>query len=113
MPIIFSETALTVALNAKSTDRVTGTFQYIQPGILNIAARGSATGLNISLLANGQVIIDDKPLPFTGTAGAISRVDHSLGNFIAAGRIECYFRNTTGGALTVDAILEYQPLPGK
>jgi hypothetical protein len=107
--ILVNATALSVAANSVSSEQVqTSTYQFVPfTGTAFLAARGSATGLNTQLAAGGQTLCNDQPIPFTGTAGAISLIDHELVSFDveAASRIELKFRNTTGGALTVDYVL--------
>lgn len=107
--VLVGATALSVAANSTSSEQVqTSTYQFIPfPGTLRICARGSATGLNIQLAAAGQTLCNDQPIPFTGTAGAISQFDHEVANFpVEAGsRAELKFRNSTAGALTVDYLL--------
>lgn len=107
--IIVNATALSVSANATSSEQVqTSTYQFVPfNGTAYLAARGSATGLNIQLAAAGQTLCNDQPIPFTGTAGAISLIDHEMVSFpVSEGdRIELRFRNTTGGALTVDYVL--------
>lgn len=111
--VIAAGTAVSVAANSVSADQVTGTYQFLpSDGIVSLAARGSATGLNAQLAADGQTQINDQSLPYTGTAGAISQIDHemaSTSDLPAGSRIELKFRNTTGGALTVDYILSFEP----
>lgn len=106
--VVASGTATSTAANTKSADQVTGTYQFAPfDGELVVAARGSATGMNLILVVNGQTLISDQAVPYTGTAGAISLQDHEVASFpVPAGaRIEFYLRNTTGGALTTDYIL--------
>lgn len=107
--IMVNATALSVGANATSAEQVqTSTYQFVPfTGIAYLAARGSATGLNVQLAAGGQTLCNDQPIPYTGTAGAISVVDHEMVSFpVAEGsRIELRFRNTTAGALTVDYVL--------
>jgi len=111
--ILVNGTALSVAANAVSSEQVqTSTYQFIPfSGMATLAARGSATGLNIQLAAAGQTLCNDQPVPYTGTAGAISVIDHEVVSFpVEAGsRIELKFRNTTGGALTIDYQLYIEP----
>ncbi len=107
--IMVNATALSVAANATSAEQVqTSTYQFVPfSGIAYLATRASATGLNCTLAAAGQVLTNDQAIPYTGTAGAISVVDHELVSFPVeeGSRIELRFRNTTGGALTVDYLL--------
>lgn len=106
--VVASGTAVSTAANTKSADQVTGTYQFAPfDGDLTVAARGSATGMYLTLVVNGQTLMSDLPVPFTGTAGAISIEDHEVASFpVPAGaRVEFYLRNTTGGALTTDYII--------
>jgi len=107
--ILVNGTALSVAANATSSEQVSSsTYQFVPfTGTASLSARGSATGLNIQLAAGGQTLCNDQAIPYTGTAGAISMLDHEVVSFpVEAGsRIELRFRNTTGGALTADYIL--------
>jgi len=107
--IMVNATALSVAANATSAEQVqTSTYQFVPfDGIAYLSARSSATGINVQLAAAGQTLCNDQPTPFTGTAGAISVIDHEMVSFpVAEGdRIELRFRNSTAGALTVDYVL--------
>ena len=111
--IMVNGTALSVSANAVSSEQVqTSTYQFIPfAGRAFLAARGSATGLNIQLAAAGQTLCNDQAIPYTGAAGAISQIDHQVVDFPVeeGARIELRFRNTTGGALTVDFLLMIEP----
>jgi len=109
--VIASTTALSVAANAKSADQVAGTYQFVGKGKITLIARGSATGLNVTALVGGIALVNDQPIPFTGTAGALSTNDHIIASQVMnGGRVELTFRNTTGGALTVDTLLLFDPM---
>jgi len=107
--IMVNGTALSVAANATSAEQVSSsTYQFVPfSGRAFLAARGSATGLNIQLAAAGQTLCNNQAIPYTGTAGAISMIDHQVVDFPVeeGSRIELRFQNTTGGALTADYIL--------
>lgn len=107
--ILVNTTALSVGANATSSELVqTSTYQFVPfSGVATLSARGSATGLNTQLAAGGQTLCNNQPIPFTGTAGAISVIDHEIVSFPVeeGSRIELRFQNTTAGALTVDSIL--------
>jgi len=107
--ILVNGTAVSVAANATSSEQVqTSTYQFVPfDGIARLAARSSATGLNINLAAAGQTLCNGQPIPDTGTAGAISLLDHEVVAFPVekGARIELRFANTTAGALTTDYIL--------
>lgn len=111
--VVASGTATSTAANTKSADQVSGTYQFLPFNAwLQVIARGSATGMNIQLQANGVALMNDQPVPYTGTAGAISIKDHEVASFpVAAGsRVELFLRNTTGGALTTDYMVIATPI---
>lgn len=111
--VIAAGTAVSTAANTKSADQVTGTYQFLPfDAEISVIARGSATGMNIQLFADGSALMNDQAIPYTGTAGAISTADHFIASFpLSAGaRVELYLRNTTGGSLTTDYIVNAEPL---
>jgi len=108
--VIASGTATSTAANTKSSDQVSGTYQLVGKGKINLVARGSATGMNIDLKVGGISMVSDQAIPYTGTAGAISANDHVMASQVMqGGRVELFLRNTTGGALTTDYILYFEP----
>lgn len=109
--LVTSTTALSVSANAKSSDQVSGQYQYSGRGKYTLVCKGSATGLNVTCAVGGIALVNDLPIPFTGTAGTISLTDNVLvSQLMNGGRVELTFRNTTGGALTVDSQLLYDPM---
>ena len=110
MVYVASAIAESTAANAKGTEQVSGQYQFIGKGVLNLYALASATGLNCTLKVNGVSLIDDQPMPMFGTSGGMKKVDNEvISQIVAGGRVEFFFRNTSGGALTCDYILEYVP----
>ena len=111
--ILVNGTALTVAANATSAEQVqTSTYQFVPfPGRAFLAARSSATGINIQLAAAGQTLCNNQPTCYTGTAGAISQIDHQVVDFPVeeGSRIELRFQNSTAGSLTIDFLLMLEP----
>jgi len=110
---VASTTALSVSANTKSSDIVTGTYQFAPfDGEMVVYSRCSATGLNVIVVVDGSTVINDQAISFTGTAGAISKIDHEVASIPvnAGARVEVFFRNTTAGALTVDSIVELNPM---
>lgn len=109
--VVASGTAVSTAANTKSSDQVSGTYQFIGKGKVTLVARGSATGMYLQLLVGGIALINDLPVPYTGTAGAISVNDHVVcSQVMNGGRVELYLRNTTGGALTTDYMVLFEPM---
>jgi len=111
--VVASGVALSLTTGLKSTDQVTGQYQYIQKGRVQFAARGSvaaATGIRATLKVNGVALMDDQLVPFAGASGALSTNDHMiLDQAVAGGRVELTFRNDSAGTLTVDYVLLFTP----
>lgn len=109
--VVASTTALSVAANAKSADQVSGQYQYVGRGRFTLAARASATGLNVTCAVGGISIVNDQAIPYTGTAGALDLSAHVIASQVMnGGRVELTFRNTTGAAITVDSLLLFDPM---
>lgn len=107
---IVSKTTFSTAGNAKSVDQVTGQYETVGPGKLILVALSSATGLNVTLSIGGVTIINDQPFPWFGTTGSLSLSDNVVtSQQVAGGKVEMFLRNTTGGALTVDYSLMFEP----
>jgi len=109
--VVYSTNSLSTAANTKTANLVSGTYEFIGKGRITLAARGSATGMNISLSVGGVFVMDDLPIPFFGAAGGLSLQDHTvLSQAVSGGRVILQLRNTTGGALTTDAMLLFDPM---
>lgn len=108
MVIVVAKMALSLLTATTSADQVSGTYQFVPKGVVNLFALGSATGLTVSLLNNGMSLVNQQAVPFFGTTGTMKRADHLvLSQAVNQGRLELYFNNPTGGTLTVDFILEH------
>lgn len=108
--LIASGIGVSVSANSKSNDLVSGTYQFIGPGKITLVAKASATGLYNTLNVGGISLSNDLPVVFTGTAGTMSVNDNVVvSQFVSGGRVELFFRNTTGSAITVDYMLLYEP----
>jgi hypothetical protein len=109
--VVASGTAVSTAANTKSADLISGTYQFVGKGQITLIAKGSATGMNCQLLVGGIALVNDSAIPYTGTAGTISVNDNVIcSQVMNGGRIEFYIRNTTGGALTTDYLIYFQPM---
>lgn len=111
--IVAAGTATATAANTRSSDLVTGTYQFLPfDAIISVIARSSATGMNIQLVSDGQNLVSNMAIPFTGTAGALSANDHVIASFpVAEGsRTEFFLVNSTAGSLTTDFIIYAEPL---
>lgn len=108
MVVVVAKMALSVAAGTTSADQVTGTFQFVPKGIIKLYGLGSATGLTFTLLNNGQVIASQQAVPWFAATGGMSKLNNEiLSQAVNPGRMELYFNNPTGGALTIDFILEH------
>lgn len=100
-----------VGAYAKSANLITGRNQFLGKGNLQLIARGSAIGVNITLVVGGITLIDDLPVPTIGTTGAMSQINDEVCNQAVSGGVaEFYLRNTTVGALTCDYVLKFSPI---
>jgi hypothetical protein len=109
--LVASGMTVSTAAYTKTADLVSGRNQYVGKGRLQVVARGSAIGMNITVNVGGVALADDLPLPFIGTTGALSVKDHVIiDQVVAGGRVECFLRNTTVGALTTDYAIYFTPM---
>ena len=109
--VIATRSALSTAANNKSGDLVDGQYEFVGKGKFTLIALGSATGMNVELRIGGVTIIGDQAIPWTGTAGTLDVSAHTMASqTLNGGRVELFIRNTTGGALTTDLILFFEPL---
>ena len=108
---IASAQALSTNAYVKSAEQVTGRNQILGKGQLQLFAKGSAAGMNISLNVGGVPLMDDLAVPAIGTTGGLSTQDNAIvDQVIAGGFVSLIFRNTTSGALTMDYMLLFTPM---
>jgi hypothetical protein len=102
---------LSVAANAVSADQLLNQIpQFLQgPVVVRMRAIASAAGLNMTLILDGRIRVFDQGIANIGVAGSpVILPDHLVGEFpFGGGRTILTFRNTTGGAITVTAFLEF------
>lgn len=110
--VVASGAAVSTAANTKSADQVSGRNQYVGKGRIQLIAKGSAVGMNLTLNVGGVALVDDNPCPyFTGGAGTMSVNDNVVcDQVVSGGRVELFLRNTTGGALTTDYVIYFTPM---
>ena len=95
--------AVSVAANSVSTNQVAGQlYEFLQrPSSLVLSGTSSAAGINATLIIGSIAIVNDQPISQANRFpilpdDIITRIRN------ATGRIILTFRNTTGGALTVN-----------
>ena len=109
--VVASGTAVSIIANTKSADQVSGQYQHVGRGKFTLVALGSATGMNVDCRVGGISLVADQPIPYTGTAGGIDASAHIMANQVLnGGRVELFLRNTSGGTLTTDYILFFEPM---
>jgi hypothetical protein len=101
--VVKSGVTISTAANTKSSDLVNGSYQFVGKGKITLAARGSAAGMNATLLVGGVALVNDEPIPYFGATGGLDVVSHIVTSQVMnGGKIEFFIRNTSGGALTTD-----------
>lgn len=109
--VISSGSATSLAANTKSADRVSGQYQHVGKGKFTLIGLSSVTGMNVECRVGGVNLVADEVIPYTGTAGTIDTSAHIIASqVLAGGRVELFFRNTTGGAITTDHILLFEAM---
>jgi hypothetical protein len=107
---IASGVTISTAANTKSNDLITGMYQFTGKGKITLVARGSAAGMNCTLAVGGVTLHNDLPIPYFGATGALSINDHVVvSQVMNGGRVEFFLRNTSGGALTTDYTILFEP----
>jgi len=108
--VVGSAVTLSTAANTKTADLISGQYQFVGKGTVTVVARGSAAGMNISCAVGGVALVNDMAIPYFGATGGLSLKDHIvLSQKMNGGRIELYLRNTSGGALTTDFCVLFEP----
>jgi hypothetical protein len=95
--------AVSVAANSVSANQVAGQlYEFLANGQpLMLSAASSAAGINCTLLVGGVALINDQPISQANRFPIIPD-DVATKYRGRGGRIVLTFRNTTGGALTVN-----------
>lgn len=111
MAIVVVSGTSTPGANTKTSDLVSGTYQFVQRGKLTLIAKGSAAGINATLMCGGIALVNDQPVIYTGTAGTISVNDNIVASQgVNGGKVEFFLRNTTATAgTTCDYQILFEP----
>lgn len=108
--LIASGTTTSVAANTLSAELVSGDYEIVGAGKITLIAYPSATGMDCNLSVGGIFLANQLPAPFFGTTGSMDTSAHVIvSQEMQGGKVSLKFRNTTGGALTVDYQLLYEP----
>lgn len=89
-------------------------YQYVpQGGVISILHRATAVGLLATIVSGSDQLMQEAPVPAGGTAGQIPSqfaVPPVTDPVSRGDRISIRYRNPTGGAITVDGIIDYTPV---
>lgn len=104
-----------VGAGATDTPVQTLAWQYEYPGLaaVQIMQRTTAVGVTQRLIAGARVIQDTSPVQSGGTAGVTpSELNTAPLEFVVypGERLQVINTNTTGGALTVDAVIKVEAI---
>jgi len=89
-------------------------FEYVPwPAGVGVMARASAVGMVNTYTSGSETIVEESPTQAGGTDGVTPSALNTApqGWQAAAGdRLKLNYRNTTGGAVIIDGIIEIEPL---
>jgi hypothetical protein len=83
-----------------------------RPGVVKYLHKATATGLVATIRSGSDELLQEAPVPAGGTAGTTPTdfTAPAIIDRVAAGdRQAVNYRNPTGGAITIDGILDYTP----
>lgn len=110
MPVIQKE--LSIAGNTANENILSGSaFEFLrQNAVVSIGVTGSATGLVCNIQSGADIVLEESPVAIKTTFPIIP--DEMFYNDVGVlgDRLVIRVRNTTGGALTVRAIVQVTPL---
>ena len=89
-------------------------YQYVpKGGIISILHRATAVGLVATIVSGSDQLMQEAPVPAGGVAGQTPsefNVKPVTDPVSRGDRISIRYRNPTGGAITVDGIIDYTPV---
>jgi len=112
MAVVIASGQSTPGANTKTADLIAGTYQFVGKGKITLISKGSALGINASLLVGGVALANDQPVAYYGTAGTLSVNDNIVASQVMnGGRVEFYLRNVTATAgTTCDYLVLFEPM---
>jgi len=89
-------------------------YQYLPwPAEVTVLARATAVAVVNTYTSGSETIVEESPVQAGGTAGVIpSPLNTPVQGWLAAAGdlLKLSYRNTSGGAITVDGIIEIVPM---
>lgn len=106
MPVIQKE--ISIAANAVNDNILSGSsFEFLRSNaVVSIGLVGSATGLVANIQSGADIVLEESPLGVKTTMPTIPDDMYYNDVGVAGDRLVVRVRNTTGGALTVRAIVQ-------
>lgn len=89
--------------------------QLPYPAVVRVLLRTTATGVLARINSGSETIQEETPVQSGGTAGVTpSTLNTTPTEFVGAAgdRLSVALRNTTGGALTIDGLVQVEPIMG-
>lgn len=110
MPVIQKE--LSIAANSSNENILSGSaFEFLRGNaVVSIGLTGSATGLVANIQSGADIVLEESPLDIQTRFPKIPDEMYYNDVGILGDRLVIRVRNTTGGALTVRAIVQITPL---
>lgn len=106
MPVIQKE--VSVAANATNDNLLSGSsFEFLRSNaVVSIGLAGSATGLVASIQSGSDIVLEESPILVKTTMPTIPDDMYYNDVGVMGDRLVVRIRNTTGGALTVRAVVQ-------
>lgn len=110
MPVIQKE--VSIAASSANENILSGSaFEFLRGNaIVSIGLTGSATGLVANIQSGADIVLEESPLAVKTTMPIIPDDMYYNDVGIQGDRLVIRCRNTTGGALTVRALVQVTPL---
>jgi len=103
-----------IAAGATFNPLVGWQYQYLPwPAEINVLSRATAVGMVQVLTSGSETVVEESPVQAGGTAGVTPSALNTpvQGWHAAAGDLlKLNYRNTSGGAVTIDGIIEAIPM---
>lgn len=102
-----------VAAGATYTPLTGWTYEQFPAGLqakMKLLHNATAVGMVCSFISGSDVLMDEDPVPAGGTAGVIpseNTVEPLVDDVSGGDRIILRYRNTTGGAITVNGVVRF------
>lgn len=83
------------------------------PGVMKLLHRATAVGVVAQWVSGSDQLLQESPVPAGGTAGVTPstlNVDPIVDQVEPLDRQSLRYRNTAGGAVTVDGVIDYTPV---